>query len=204
MERRTFLRASIATAGVATLAGCLASGEDGDAPDPVDLSGTKFDYQGGMEIGAHGGPNGQVFYEDETPQPAAGSGASGDDHESLAWFHTLVFGLFPYHFDRRERGWDAAAIYVTDYSRVDWNLNSSSDTRVMPAPTSADSFADATGLTYVGGSEVMGGMGPGLHPFSDEQEANSFAETYGGTTYAYDDVDRALVESLQEQGDHET
>jgi copper chaperone NosL len=46
----------------------------------------------------------------------------------------------------------------------------------------------------------MGGMGPALHPFSDEAEANSFAENYGGTTYGFDDINQALVESLQESG----
>jgi copper chaperone NosL len=200
MDRRAFLRGSVATVSVGSLAGCLGSDDGENAPDPVDLSGTKFDYQGGMEIGAHGGPNGQVFYQSEQPQPVAGDAPGSDENENLAWFHTLVFGLFPYHFDRQAQGWEPAVVYVTDYSVVDWDLNEDAETPVMPAPTGADTFADATELTYVGESDVMGGMGPALHPFSDEDEATTFAENHDGTTYTFDDINQALIESLQEGG----
>ena len=205
MNRRTYLRASVTAVGVTAFAGCLASGGGEDVPAPVDLSGTKFDYQGGMEIGAHGGPNGQIFYKDEQPRPAVAGGADGDTSspENLAWFHTLVFGLFPYHFDRQSRGWETDVIYVTDYTLVDWDIAADESRPVMPSPTSAEMFAEASELTYVGGSEVMGGMGPALHPFSDSGEASSFVENYGGDTYEFDEINQALVESLQansEQG----
>jgi len=184
---------------MALFAGCLGSEGTRDAPQPVDLSGPKFDYQGSMEIGAHGGPNGQIFYKDETPQPAADDDSADDRTENLAWFHTLVFGLFPYHFDRQARGWDTEAVYTTDYSLVDWTLSENDARPVMPAPTSGETFANATDLTYVGKSGINGGMGPALHPFSDQQEAASFAEEYDGTTYAYDDINPTLIESLQKQ-----
>lgn len=208
MHRRTVLCTATAL-GVGSLAGCVGTDSGSDnVPDPVDLSGTKYDYQGGMEIGAHGGPNGQIFYQDEQPDPVAGSAAVRSVHEghdddeenseeNLAWFHTLVSGLFPYHFERRNRGWEAAVIYVTDYSSVEWDLPEDSSRPVMPAPTSADSFADATDLTYVGESDVLGGMGPALHPFSEESEAESFAETYNGTQYEFDEINRSLIDSLQ-------
>lgn len=199
MNRRTFLSNSVTAAGIAMLAGCISTGSGGAPPAPVDLSGTKFDYQGGMEIGIHGGPNGQIFYKNEQPRPAVSSGADGDTTgpENLAWFHTLVFGLFPYHFDRQGRGWDAQVIYVTDYSLVDWDIAADEGRSVLPSPTSADAFAEATELTYVGGSEVMGGMGPELHPFSDSGEATSFVENYGGDTYEFDEINQALTESLR-------
>ena len=208
MQRRTAL-CTAATLGVGSLAGCLGTDSgSNDVPDPIDLSGTKYDYQGGMEIGAHGGPNGQIFYRDERPRPVAGSGAvrnaheghdetNGTSEEHLAWFHTLVSGLFPYHFERRNRGWVADAIYVTDYSSVEWAFPEDRSRPVMPAPTSADSFAEATALTYVGDSDALGGMGPALHPFSEPADAESFAETYNGTRYEFDEIDRGLIDSLQ-------
>jgi nitrous oxide reductase accessory protein NosL len=168
-----------------------------------------------MEIGAHGGPNGQIFYKDEQPESLGGSASfrnthasradenSGDQHTNLAWFHTLVFGLFPYHFERLNRGWEAAGIYVTDYSSVEWELSEDSARPTMPAPTDAATFADATGLSYVGESDVMGGMGPALHPFSEQSEAETFADNYNGTVYAFDDINLELIDSLQQQSSME-
>jgi len=213
MNRRAVLRAAGAVS-LGSLAGCLgAEGSSDSAPDPVDLSGTKFDYRGGMEIGTHGGPNGQIFYESEKPQSAGGSagfrpvhedhdngGDGSDATDRLAWFHTLVHGLFPYHFERLDRGWEAEVIYVTDYSTVGWDLPEDSSRPTMPAPTNAETFADATGLFYVGESAAMGGMGPALHPFSEESEAQSFAEEYNGTVYEFDEINRTLIDSLQQAG----
>ncbi|MXR51593.1 hypothetical protein GRX03_08250 [Halovenus sp. WSH3] len=211
MNRRTVLQTSAAV-GVASVAGCLgASGSNAeDRPDPVDLSGTKFDYQGGMEIGTHGGPNGQIFYRDNQPKPVAGAaslrltheghgdeGSESGDQANLAWFHTLVHGLFPYHFERLDRGWDAQVIYVTDYSTVEWELPEDSSRPTMPSPTGAETFADAETLYYVGESTVMGGMGPALHPFSEESDARSFAEQYDGTVYEFGDIDRTLIDGLR-------
>lgn len=190
MDRRKFLRGSAGVACAGALTGCLggSDGTDGgDAPDPVDLSGEKFDDQGGMAIGDHGGPNGQIFYRNNSPE----------GHENPAWFHTLVFGLFPYHFDRLNRGWEVEAVYVTDYSLVDWSLIETDGGPQMPSPTEPDAFADATELTYVAESTVTGGMGPALHPFSDEEEARAFADEHDGRTVGYDDIDRRYVDSLQ-------
>lgn len=189
MDRRGFLRGSAGFACAGTLSGCLGRGspEPREVPDPIDLSGDKFDDQGGMKIGDHGGPNGQIFYVNNSPE----------GHENPAWFHTLVFGLFPYHFDRLDRGWEAEVVYVTDYSLVDWSLVKTDGRKRMPSPTSPDTFADATGLTYVAESTVMGGMGPALHPFSDEEEAGSFAEEHDGRTVGFDDIDRRFIRSLK-------
>lgn len=188
MDRRKFLRGSAELACAEVLTGCLGGpGDTGDAPDPVDLSGEKLDDEGGMVIGDHGGPNGQVFYADNSP----------DGHENPAWFHTLVFGMFPYHFERLDRGWEAEAVYVTDYSLVDWSFVETDRGPTMPSPTEAEAFADATELTYVAESTVLGGMGPALHPFSDDEEARDFADEHDGRTVGYDDIDRRFVSSLQ-------
>lgn len=187
---------TLGTGTVVGLAGCLdAFGSNSETPDPVDLSGGKFDYQGGMEIGVHGGPNGQIFYADNEPTSRHATGNSEDARDDLAWFHTLVQGLFPYHFERLNQGWEPAAIYVTDYSLVDWEL-SGGGPKQLPSPTAADTFGDATELVYVAESDVIGGMGPELVPFSDADEANSFADTHSGRTLDYDDITPTLIESL--------
>jgi nitrous oxide reductase accessory protein NosL len=186
MERRTFVRGTAGLVCAGALTGCLGGGGD-EPPEPVDLSGEKPDDQGGMVIGDHGGPNGQVFYAENSP----------DGHDGPAWFHTLVFGLFPYHFERLNRGWEAEAVYVTDYSVVDQEPFETDGVLTMPSPTSPDTFADATELTYVAESEVMGGMGPALHPFSEEDEARDFADEHEGRTVTFGDIDRRYVSSLR-------
>lgn len=194
-RRRTI---QLAGATLVGLAGCIggSAADDESAPDPVDLSGGKFDYQGGMEIGTHGGPNGQVFYTDNDPDPQQGAGNRGTNEANLAWFHTLAYGLFPYHFDRLDRGWEPEVIYVTDYSSVDWK-----DGRRMPSPTAPASFGDATELTYVVESDAVGGMGPDLFPFATTGEAESFAEQYDGRTVTFEDIDRKLVGEIRNNGD---
>jgi nitrous oxide reductase accessory protein NosL len=197
-EQLVTRRRAVQAAGVGTvagLAGCLGVlGSDSEVPDPVDLSGGKSDYQGGMEIGRHGGPNGQIFYADNQPESPHASGDSPAAYENLAWFHTLVHGLFPYHFERANRGWDAEVIYVTDYSLVDWELQNGR----MPAPTAPETFADATDLTFVAESDARGGMGPELFPFSDASEAERFADEHDGQTLGFGDIDSVTVSDLQQ------
>lgn len=187
--RRAVLRGT-AVAPLA-LAGCLGGGNDSEddenVPDPIALSGGKADDRGGMIIGEHYGPNGQIFYDDNSP--------SG--HDNPAWFHTLVAGLFPYHFEKRNEGWTADAIYVTDYSRVDYEVRVPRDTPVISSHTAADTFGDARELTYVAGSEVHGGMGPELIPFGDGADADSFVDEYGGRQVAFEDVDKDLLAEIR-------
>ena len=190
---------AIGTGVAIGLAGCLGGSRD-SAPEPVDLSGQKTDYQGGMVIGDHGGPNGQVFYADARPERRQGPAEDSEDTAHLAWFHTLAHGLFPYHFDMVADGAEATAIYVTDYSLVDWKIPDGTERKKMPAPTAPETFADATGLTYAVETDVMGGMGPELLPFSDGGEAETFADNHGGRTLEYDEVDRSLVEGIQMTG----
>lgn len=192
MNRRTFVT-TIAVGGLAGgPSGCLGvldSGDDGSVPDPVDLSGDKVDDEGGMEIGPHGGPNGQIYYTDNSP--------SG--HDNPAWFHTLSHGLFPYHFDRLDEGWDPEVIYVTDYSSIEYELIDREGGTYMPSPTAPDTFADAEGLTYVIESEVLGGMGADLFPFSVADDADTFTEKHGGSTIGFGDIDRQLIETIRQE-----
>jgi nitrous oxide reductase accessory protein NosL len=166
---------------------------EGDLSEPVDLSGGKYDDHGGMVIGRHGGANGQVFYAENAP----------DRGENPAWFHTLVFGLFPYHFGRLDRGWEPRVVYVTDFSQVEYELTERDGRLQMPSPTAAETFGEAADLTYVAESEVMGGMGPALHPFSDEAEAEAFAAEHGGIALSFEEIDPVIIERLQSGSGHD-
>jgi nitrous oxide reductase accessory protein NosL len=185
MQRRTLLEASGLTVISGATAGCLGGlgTDDGEQPAPIDLSGQQLDDQGGMVIGQHGGPNGQIFYADHSPE----------GHDNPARFHTLSSGLFPYYFEHRE--WTVEAIYATDYSVVDASVREENGAKTIPAPTAAETFGDATELFYVMESEVMGGMGPGFVPFSKKTDAESFLEEHGGKIVRFDDVSPQLLSS---------
>lgn len=194
-------RRALQTVGVCTIAssaGCLRAIQldGGNDPEPIDLSGGKLDFHGGMKIGMHGGPNGQIFYRDNEPEPMGGASASPETRDNVAWFHTLAHGLFPYHFQQTNQGWNAEIMYVTDYSAVDWEVFERDGNEYMPAPTDPESFANATELSYVAGSDVMGGMGPELHPFSDSDDASDFTDTYGGQVITFDDINRRMIRGL--------
>jgi nitrous oxide reductase accessory protein NosL len=201
MDRRTFLYSSGAVAAGGVLAGCLdvLAGGSGEVPEPIDLSGGKLDYQGGMEIGRHGGPNGQIFYDGREADTVHGANQGTDGQDGLAWFHTLAQGLFPYHFERLDRGWEPAVVYATDYSAVEYDAGG--DPPRMPSPTGAETFADVEDLRFVGGSEARGGMGPDLFPFSDSEEASDFAAEHGGDLFSFGEINRSLLASLLDGGD---
>ncbi|WP_416841559.1 nitrous oxide reductase accessory protein NosL [Haloferax sp. DFSO52] len=176
ITRRGALKA-IAGSTLVAVAGCL-GGDPDPTPDPVDLSGGKEDDQGGMVIGNHAGPNGQIFYRDNSPR----------GHDNPAWFHTLSMGLFPYYFEHERMGWEATAIYVTDYSLVDFTVTDDDGQSFISTHTGTDTFGDATEMDFVVDSSVHGGMGPDLLPFSDVADANSFVDEYGGSTVEFADV----------------
>jgi len=64
-------------------------------------------------------------------------------------------------------GAEATAVYVTDYSWIDWETSGNTERKKMLAPTAPDTFADATDLTYAVETDVMGGMRPDLILFSE-------------------------------------
>lgn len=193
MKRRRFL--TVATAGTIGAAGCLSGIDLGDSstPEPVDLSGGKFDDHHGMEIGPHGGANGQIFYEEYTPP---------DREEGPFWFHTLASSLFPFYFEHADRGREETVVYVTDFSAVEYTVEVRDGAPRMPSPTAPETFADATGQTFVVESDVMGGMGPDLHPFSDSDDADAFVSEYGGRTIGYEEITPGVLEGIRE-GDGE-
>lgn len=136
-----------------------------------------------MVIGEHFGPNGQVFYEEHSPE--------GDD--GPARFHTLVAGLSPYHSRRERRGRTVVVIYATDYSRVEYEPTDREGRTYTSSHTAAGSFAPATELQYVAGSDVLGGMGAGLLPFGEPTDAEAFAGDCGGRAVESEETDREFI-----------
>jgi nitrous oxide reductase accessory protein NosL len=192
--RTTTRRALLAATGAATataLAGCLGGDSGGDTDDeppaPIALSGGKSDDFGGMVIGEHFGPNGQIFYANNSP----------DGHDNPAWFHTLAATLFPYYFEHKRQDWTAEAVYVTDYSAVDYELTTQGDKTYISTHTAADTFGDAEAMTYVASSRVMGGMGADLIPFGDDADASAFVSEHGGRTIEFGDINREFVQSYR-------
>lgn len=185
---RALTRRSVVGAGGvlvgAALAGCLGGSDGGGAPAaPVALAGGQQCDSCGMVIEKHPGPNGQIFYEEHTPE----------GHADPAVFDALKGCLFPYLFEHERRDWSASVVYVTDYSSVDYDLPEHDGTTYISSHTDSDSFAKARDLTYVVGSDVQGAMGPDFVPFSSEDDAQAFADEHGGDLVAYDDITPELV-----------
>lgn len=178
-SRRDLLRVGGLAAGL-TFAGCLGGAA---APEAVALSdGLQCDVCG-MIIEKHPGPNGQLFYQDESPR----------DHGNPARFDSLKHCFFPYRLEHEQRGWTETAAYVTDYSAVDYTLQSEGEATLISSHPEAAAFAPASKLTYVVGSDIQGAMGPDFIPFSNRADAESIAADYGGDLVAYTDIDEGLI-----------
>lgn len=178
--RRTFLRAGGALATVA-VAGCL--GGDADTPAAITLSADATCDNCGMVISQHPGPNGQLFYAENEPV----------DHDPPFRYCSLKQGLFPNLLEAQQLGWTATAIYATDYSSVEYTLETEDETTYISSYTDADTFAPARDLTYVVESDVEGAMGPDFIPFSADDDATAFADEHDGDVASFDDIDEALV-----------
>lgn len=175
----------VGMSATAVVAGCL-GGEQSEQrapPDPVALSGGKQCDVCGMVIGDHAGANGQVFYSEQSPET----------HENPAWFDSLKACLFPYYFQHKRRDWESLALYVTDYSVVDYTITSRDDQKYISSHTAADTFSNAEELNYVVESRVHGAMGPDFVPFSAQTDAESFTEEYGGRIVQFDEITPDLV-----------
>jgi len=165
-----------------TLAGCL-GGTPESAPDAVALSGSLQCDVCGMIIEKHPGPNGQIFYADERPE----------GHDNPARFDSLKQCLFPYKLEHERLGWNAAAVYVTDYSSIDYDLQTEGGTTYISSHTAPGSFGVAKDLRYVVESDVQGAMGPDFIPFSERGDAEALTSTYGGTVVEYGEIGEGLI-----------
>jgi nitrous oxide reductase accessory protein NosL len=183
-SRRALLRAS-ALGVTASLAGCIGglTGGDGEVPAAVSLAGGLDCDDCGMVIEKHPGPNAQIFYDGNSPE----------GHDNPARFDSLKQCFFPYKLEREQMGWDLDAAYVTDYSAVEYDVSSQGGATTISSHTAPESFARAKDLRYVVQSEVEGAMGPDFVPFSEESDADSFADEYGGQVVGYGDIGEGLL-----------
>jgi nitrous oxide reductase accessory protein NosL len=136
-----------------------------------------------MVIEKHPGPNGQVFFRDNAPQ----------GHDNPARFDALKQCMFPYLWEKQSLGWKASAIYVTDYSSIDYNVNTQGGNAYMSSHPEKEAFAKAEDLYYAVNSDVQGAMGYDFMPFSVESDATAYAEEWGGQVVRFGEIDEALV-----------
>lgn len=180
-SRRTLLQALGATT-TAAIAGCL--GSDEQTPAAVSLDEGQTCDECGMVINEHPGPTGQVFFTEDRL-----------DRDGPAWFCSGIC-TYSYRFDREDEGWEPQVTYLTDYSRVEYDIRGESD-RSISAHLSADSYRPESALVVVAGSDVGGAMGPDIIPFSDSEEASTFADEYSGTVVDAGDIDRELIDGIR-------
>lgn len=186
-DRQTTRRAVLGGVGAVCLgaiAGCL--GEDeASGPEPISIDDEHSCDQCTMVVGNHPGPAGQAHYEDPTEVL---------DEDRPAQFCSSLCA-YTFTFDNESTA-EAEAIHLTDYSTVDYEVDSSDDPQTISRHLEAEAFANVSGLTLVADSEVEGAMGSSIIPFSDADEADSFQEEYGGEIYEHDDITQEFVMSL--------
>ncbi|MFA9504318.1 nitrous oxide reductase accessory protein NosL [Natrinema sp. H-ect1] len=183
VPRRTILAGSALT-GLAALAGCL-DGDEASGPDPVTIEdGTNCDNCT-MPIVDYPGPVGEAFYDDAE--------ALLDEDRPAQFCSSLCTYAFTFeHEDDQE----PSVTYATDYSSVDYEIDTDGDAPEITSHVEADDFAPITDLTLVVDSEVEGAMGPSMIGFSDTDDADAFQADYGGDLYEHGDVSRDLVMSM--------
>ena len=183
--------AGAATGAVLALAGCAQIGNrDGattseNVPGAVTLTTDDACEVCGMIIPNHPGPTTEIFYPGKQP--------SG--HENPARFDS-TWEAFNYDFERQDRGWTRAVMYVTDYSAVDYRLFEEQGDTMISTHVNAEDFVAARKVTFVAGSEVKGAMGKDLIAFSEESDAQSFNDEWGGELVTVDDVTPELIAQL--------
>lgn len=180
LSRRGFVQlAAVSVAG--SLAGCGGS-RPSSTPEPVSLGDGRQCDVCGMVIQDHPGPAGQIFYSTHSPE----------GHANPAWFDTVT-ELFSYHFAKTSLDWEAASMYVTDYSTVDYSIDEHDGTKYISSFVYPESFAPASDLVFVTNSAVQGAMRTDLLPFSVAADAASFVDTHGGEVIGYGDIDQAAI-----------
>lgn len=176
--RREFLLAG-SVLGTGVLAGCSGGeSKDGGSLDPVSLAESRECDVCGMVISEHPGPNGQIYYRENSPET----------HDNPAWFDSPKACLFPYYFERQQRDWTAEVVYVTDYSTVDYEISDVEGQQYIQTATGPETFSDAADVVFVIGSEVHGAMGPDFIPFSEASDGSAFADEYGGETVTMEEI----------------
>jgi len=184
-DRRRVLAGTGVALGIG-LAGCLGGdGDGGEVPSPVTMGQQDECDVCGMVIPNHPGPTTEIFYADQQP--------SG--HDNPARFDS-TWEAFQYDFERQNRGWERQVMYVTDYSAVDYDLTEDGGDLLISTHPEAEAFADASDVTFVAGSTVIGAMGRDLIAFGEEGDASTFRDEHGGETYSLAEVTPEVVAGL--------
>ena len=190
ITRRTVL-GGVGAASLATLAGCFGGSGNGDAsesvPDPISIDEGKECDQCGMIIGNYLGPAGQSHYEDPT--------AVLEEDRPAQFCSSLCTYMFTFNNESEPQ-----VSYLTDYSAVEYEVDTSTAQTTISRHLEADAFGDVTGLTMVANSDVKGAMGESIVPFSDADQANEFQSEYGGDIYEHNEITQELVSSMMSGG----
>lgn len=182
---RRHVLSGIAGLGATALAGCL-DGTGTATPAPpgaVTISDEATCDVCGMVISKHPGPTAQVFYADTQP----------NGHSNPARFDS-TWEAFKFDFERDD--WTRQSFYVTDYSSVEYQITTDQGQKLISRHVGADTFADATGVTFVAASSVVGTMGEDLLGFSSRDDAESFRADHGGDVVTFDEVTPTLISQL--------
>lgn len=137
-----------------------------------------------MSVVDYPGPVGESFYEDAEE-------LLGEDRPAQFCSTRCTYA---FRFDHDDR--DPTATYATDYSSVDYTIDTDGDNPEISSHVEAEYFAPVSELTFVVDSEVEGAMGASMIGFSDPDDASAFEAEYGGDRYEHGDVTRELLMSL--------
>mgnify|MGYP002152249540 FL=1 len=132
-----------------------------------------------MQIHAHPGPTAQVFFGDVSPH----------GREGPAWFDS-TWEAYQYVFERQvpTQGW-----FVTDYSVIDPAIEDDAGLPTIARAVSADSFLEVGEVSYVADSQVIGAMGRDLIGFGQQDDAEAFQRTYGGSVITHEAVTPEVI-----------
>ncbi len=121
----------------------------------------------GMIIGNFGGPKGQLFVRGQQ-----------QTKKFCSTRDMFAFLLDPEHSHNIE------SVFVHDMAVTPWDKPED------------DTYIDARQAWYVVGSDRKGAMGPTLASFADQQAAATFAATYHGQLYRFDQLNLELISSI--------
>ncbi|MFT0531255.1 nitrous oxide reductase accessory protein NosL [Castellaniella hirudinis] len=143
------------------LAACGGGSPSGPPPAPVALTDDAVGHYCGMHLTEHIGPKGQILLRDQT---------------RAVWFST-VREVFAYQLLPEEPK-TIVAIYVQDMGQADAQGNPPDD-----------AWIDARQAHYLIESHAVGGMGaPDALPFARPEDAQAYAQRYGGRVVGFGDM----------------
>ncbi|WP_290813623.1 nitrous oxide reductase accessory protein NosL [Halovivax sp.] len=185
VTRRTVLAVS-ALAGTTAVAGCL-TGDGDDVPAPITIEAGRLCDNCTMDIVDYPGPVGQSFYDD--PEALLDD---AEDRPAQFCSSLCTYAFLFEHEDEQEPD----VVYLTDYSTVEYEIDTGGDEPEISSHVDADDFGRADDLTLIADSGVEGAMGASIIGFSDADDAAAFAADYGGDSYEHGEVSQELIMSL--------